>query len=53
MESEYKCSRCKSGGIYTTKKERVCRKCGYREKLIIETEQSVDNGKKEEVTSSG
>jgi len=28
-----RCENCKSRQVYTTKKERICRKCGHRESL--------------------
>jgi len=51
LEKELRCAKCNSKGIYTTKKGRVCRRCGHREKIIFE--EKVIEDKKEEVSSSG
>jgi len=33
-----RCSKCNSAQTYVTKKAKICRKCGFREVLIIEPE---------------
>lgn len=40
---EIRCSQCNATSIYTTRKERVCRKCGYRENLLINNEKKEGN----------
>jgi len=31
----FRCEKCFSANTYITKKERVCRKCGFRKKLKL------------------
>lgn len=48
-----KCLQCKSKQIYTTKKERVCRKCGFRETLVMEKKENEKENTENTETANG
>jgi ribosomal protein S14 len=35
FDEKYRCAKCQSSNTYITKFFKVCRKCGYKERLVV------------------